>query len=191
MRHIEIDGKRHDVPCCNNCPCYDGGDNRYGECCKHPDGDGISANSGGIWYDDESDMRYGPKCPLRTKPELAEGGVIDPSKAGDVYLDPPGSNEEKEIVIPEWAHTDLSEKEALGYMLAFSIPMLLEDIAKMDPETKERTIKNLEEMLRMAQMKPEERPLCTMDQEEAIKRGIEACTVKGDAQDGTGSEHLQ
>lgn len=176
MRFIEIDGKRHDVPCCHSCPCYDNGDDGWGCKCKHPDGDGASAEHGGGWRRDEEN--FGPNCPLREKPELAEDGVIDPSKAGDVYLDPPGSNEEKEIVIPEWVHIHL-EKEALGCLIAFCMPMLLEDIAKMGPEAKERTIKNLEEMMRIAQMKPEERPLCTMDQEEAIKRGIEACTVKG------------
>ena len=177
MRFIEIDGKRYDVPNCGNCLFYDGGDgDYYGESCTHPDGDGVCARWGGSCENGHWNS-YGPNCPLRMKPELAEGGVVDPSKAGAIYLDPPGSNEEGEIVIPEWVHTRL-ENEALGYMLAFSIPMLLEDIAKMDPETKERITKNLEEMLRMAQMKPEERPLCTMDQEEAIKRGIEACTVK-------------
>ena len=134
MRFIEIDGKRYDVPDCGSCLFYDGGDgDYYGESCTHPDGDGVCAKWGGSCENGHR-KSYGPNCPLRTKPELAEGGVVDPSKTGAIYLDPPGSNEEKEIVIPEWAHTRLSEKEALGYMLAFSIPMLLEDIATMDPE---------------------------------------------------------
>lgn len=178
MRYIEIDGKRYDVPDCGSCLFYDGGDgDYYGESCTHPDGDGVCARWGGSCENGHR-KSYGPNCPLRTKPELAEGGVIDPSKAGDVYLDPPGSNEEKEIVIPEWVHIHL-EKEALGCLIAFCMPRLMEDIAKLDPKEQAQIVKNLEEMRRIARMKPEERPLCTMDQEEAIKRGIEACTVKG------------
>lgn len=84
--------------------------------------------------------------------------------------------------VPEWAHLRprITEAEALGCLLEFCMPMLLEDIAKRDPETKERMVRNLKEIVSIAQMKPEEMPLCTMDQEDAIKRGIEACTVKGD-----------
>lgn len=178
MRFIEIDGKRYDVPSCGSCLFYDGGDgDYYGESCTHPDGDGVCARWGGSCENGHR-KRYGPNCPLRTKPELAESGVIDLSKAGDVYLDPPGSNEEKEIVIPEWVHIYL-EKEILGCLIAFCMPRLMEDIAKLDPKEQAQIVKNLEEIRRIAQMKPEERPLCTMDQEEAIKRGIEACTVKG------------
>lgn len=152
MRFIEIDGKRHVVPRCAECSCYDEGDDYYREeGCKHPDGDGVCAKGGGRRFGDPES--YGPHCPLREVPKLNPGSI-------------------------EWIRRPFSEEEKLGYMLAFFMPMLLEDIAKMDPETKERIIKNLEEMLRMAQVKPEERPLCTMDQEEAIKRGIEACTVK-------------
>lgn len=178
MRYIEIDGKKYDVPGCWACPCYSEGNDydRYEEC-RHPVG-AVCAWCGG--RDGKGEEVYGHSCPLRTKPELAEGGVVDPSKAGDVYLNPPGGNEEKEIVIPEWTHLHLSEVEKLGCLLAFCMPMLLDDIAKMGPEAKERTIKNLEEMMHIAQMKPEERPLCTMDQEESIERGIEACTVKGE-----------
>lgn len=99
MRYIEIDGRRYDVPCCYNCPCYDEEDSRYWECCKHPDGDGISAIGGGIWYDDKSDKRYGPECPLREKPEPVEGGVVDPCGIEMVFLGPLDNG--KEIVIPE------------------------------------------------------------------------------------------
>lgn len=153
MRFIEIDGKRYDVPDCGSCLFYDGGDgDYYGESCTHPDGDGVCARWGGSCENGHR-KSYGPKCPLREAPKF------DPESL-------------------EWVRRPLSEEEKLGYMLAFFMPMLLENIAKMDPETKERIIKNLEEMLRMAQVKPEERPLCTMDQEEAIKRGIETCTVK-------------
>lgn len=177
MRFIEIDGKRYDVPNCYKCPCYDSADDDgFGHTCKHPDGNGMAVQWNMGYYADE--RNYGFKCPLRKKPELAEGGVIDPSKAGGVYLDPPGSNEEREIVIPEWVHIRL-EKEILGCLIAFCMPRLMEDIAKLDPKEQAQIVKNLEEMMRIAQMKPEERPLCTMDQEEAIKRGIEACTVKG------------
>lgn len=153
MRYIEIDGKRYNVPKCYECPCYDEGNDydRY-EYCRHPEG-GRCAKGGGLYLKDEEKM-YGLDCPLREVPKF------DPEPL-------------------EWVRRPLSEVEKLGYMLGFFMPMLLENIAKMDSETKERITKNLEEMLRMAQVKPEERPLCTMDQEEAIKRGIETCTVKG------------
>lgn len=176
MRFMEIDGKKYDVPGCWACPCYSEGNDydRYEEC-RHPVG-AVCATGGG--RDGKGEEVYGHSCPLRTKPELAEGGVIDPSKAGDVYLDPPGSNEDREIVIPEWVHIHL-EKEILGCLIAFCMPRLIEDIAKLEPKEQAQIVKNLEGMRRIARMKPEERLLCTMDQEEAIKRGIEACTVKG------------
>lgn len=154
MRFIEIDGKRYDVPNCYKCPCYDSADDDgFGHTCKHPKGNGMAVQWNMMVEPDE--RNYGYKCPLREVPKL-DPGVL------------------------KWIRRPLSEKEKLGYLLEFFMPMLLEDISKRDPETKERITKNLEEMLRMAQMKPEERPLCTMDQEEAIKRGIEACTVKGE-----------
>ena len=186
MRFTEIDGLWYEVRCCDDCPFFnDGAGFEYLHTCQHPAWDRKEYMTISEFKTHEMHDKL---CPLRdSKP--GEGGVIDPTEAGVVFPDPPGGNEEKEIVIPEWVHTRL-EKEVLGCLIAFCMPMLLEDISKMDPETKERTIKNLEEMLRMAQMKPEERPLCTTDREEEIKRGIKACTVKGDAQDGTGSEHL-
>ena len=97
MRFIEIDGKRHDVPCCYSCPCYDNGDDGWGCRCKHPDGDGVSAEHGGGWWRGEEN--FGPNCPLREKPELAEGGVVDPCGIEMFFLSPLDS--EKEIVIPE------------------------------------------------------------------------------------------
>ena len=146
-------------------PCYDEGNDydRY-EYCRHPEG-GRCAEGGGLYLKDEEKM-YGLDCPLREAPKL-DPGVL------------------------KWFRRPLSKEEKLGYLLEFLMPMLLEDIAKRDPETKELIIRNLMEIMSVERMNPEERPLCTMDREEAIKRGIEACTVKGDAQDGTGSEHLQ
>lgn len=93
MRFIEIDGKRYDVPGCWACPCYSEGNDydRYEEC-RHPVG-AVCAWCGG--RDRKGEEVYGHSCPLRAIPELSKGGVIDPSKAGDVYLDPPGSNEER------------------------------------------------------------------------------------------------
>lgn len=96
MKFIEIDGKRHDVPCCYTCPCYDNGDDGWGCRCKHPDGDRVSAEHGGGWWRDEEN--FGPNCPLREKPELADGGVADPCGI-EIFLGPLDS--EKEIVIPE------------------------------------------------------------------------------------------
>lgn len=97
MRFIEIDGKRHDVPCCHSCPCYDNGDDGWGCKCKHPDGDGVSAEHGGGWWRDEEN--FGPNCPLREKPEPVEGGVVYPCGVETVFFGPLDS--EKEIVIPE------------------------------------------------------------------------------------------
>ena len=165
MKFTEIDGLWYEVRCCDDCPFFnDGAGFEYLHTCQHPAWDRKEYMTISEFKTHEMHDKL---CPLGdSKP--GEDEVIDPTEAGVVFLDPPGSNEEKVIVTPEWAHTRLSEKEALGYMLAFSIPMLLEDISKRDPETKERIIKNLEEMLRMAQMKPEERPLCTMDQAVAM-----------------------
>lgn len=36
MRYIEIDGERIEVHGCDDCPCYDDGDDGYGAVCKHP-----------------------------------------------------------------------------------------------------------------------------------------------------------
>lgn len=64
MRYIEIDGERHDVDECFNCPCYDGGDGGWGECCKHPRGDGASSGIGASSYPKQ---KFGTNCPLRVK----------------------------------------------------------------------------------------------------------------------------
>ena len=167
MRFIEIDGEKREVRCCEDCPCYDGGfDAGFGDTCKHPRGDGsVAARGGSAWYDEDKhehrfdddvpeEYRYGYGCPLREVPKLDPGFL-------------------------EWFRRPLSKEEKLGYALQMALPVLLEIIAQMDPETKERTVKDLVKIMRMAQMDPEKGPLCTMDQEEAIKRGIEACTVKG------------
>lgn len=146
MRFIEIDGKRYDVPDCGSCLFYDGVDgDYYGDSCTHPDGDGVCARWGGSCENGHRNS-YGPNCPLRTKLEQAEGGVVDS----------PESNEEREIVIPEWAHIRFSEKEALGCLIAFCMPRLMEDIAKLDPKEQAQIVNNLEEMRRIARMKPED-----------------------------------
>ena len=36
MKYIEIDGERIEVHGCDDCPCYDGGDDGYCAVCKHP-----------------------------------------------------------------------------------------------------------------------------------------------------------
>lgn len=59
-RVVVIDGMTRDIRCCDECPCYDGGDNREGEVCKHPRGDGHCAPGGGKW----SEQRFGENCPL-------------------------------------------------------------------------------------------------------------------------------
>ena len=164
MRYTEIDGLWYAVRGCDDCPFFNNGAGfEYLHTCQHP-----------AWNRKEymtiSEFKTHEMCD-----KLCPLGNFKPGE-GEV-IDPPGSNEEKEIVIPEWVHICL-EKEALGCLIAFCMPRLMEDIAKLDPKEQAQIVKNLEEMRRIARMKPEERPLCTMDQEEAIKRGIEACTVK-------------
>lgn len=66
MRYVEIDGKKYDVSHCFECPCYDGGDDGYGESCRHPEGDGNCAHCTG-YIDQEEE--YGPHCPLREAKE--------------------------------------------------------------------------------------------------------------------------
>ena len=72
-RSIEIDGETYSVCRCADCPCYDGGDNGYGERCKHPKGDGKCAEVGG-WskedcefgqYNPKAEDVFGPSCPLK------------------------------------------------------------------------------------------------------------------------------
>ena len=72
-RSIEIDGETYSVCRCADCPCYDGGDNGYGESCKHPKGDGKCAEVGG-WskedcefgqYNPKAEDVFGPSCPLK------------------------------------------------------------------------------------------------------------------------------
>lgn len=72
-RSIEIDGETYSVCRCADCPCYDGGDNGYGERCKHPKGDGKCAEVGGWSKDDcefgqynpKAEDVFGPSCPLK------------------------------------------------------------------------------------------------------------------------------
>lgn len=64
MRYIEIDGEKIEVHGCEDCPCYDDGDDGYGAECKHPS---VSE----VWQYKYSLKRYrsgasiGGPCPLR------------------------------------------------------------------------------------------------------------------------------
>lgn len=101
MRYTEIDGLRYAVRGCDDCPFFNNGAGfEYLHTCQHPAWDRKKYMTISEFKTHEMCDKL---CPLGNfKP--GEGGVIDPSKAGDVYLDPPGSNEEKEIVIPEIRH---------------------------------------------------------------------------------------
>lgn len=88
MRFIEIDGKRYDVAGCRDCPMFV---NRMDE--------GLCAYPGHKRLFEVPGTGCKSDCPLRERPELAEGGVVDPCGIEMFFLSPLDS--EKEIVIPE------------------------------------------------------------------------------------------
>ena len=88
MRFIEIDGKRYDVAGCRDCPMFV---NRMDE--------GLCAYPGHKRLFEVPRTGCKSYCPLRERPELAEGGVVDPCGTEMFFLGPLDS--EKEIVIPE------------------------------------------------------------------------------------------
>lgn len=88
MKFTEIDGKRYDVAGCRDCPMFV---NRMDE--------GLCAYPGHKRLFEIPRTGCKSDCPLREKPELAEGGVVEPCGIEMFFLDPLDC--EKEIVIPE------------------------------------------------------------------------------------------
>ena len=97
MRFTEIDGLRYEVRCCDDCPFFnDGAGFEYLHTCQHPAWDRKEYMTISEFKTHEMHDKL---CPLREKPELAEGGVVDPCGIEMFFLSPLDS--EKEIVIPE------------------------------------------------------------------------------------------